>query len=313
MSPLKKMRLAAGLTQASVAETMAVSQPTYQRWESGNTPVPAAKMKKLARVLGVTVDEILGKRAPFDLFGIDEGVPDDRTYFGEVAVHFGTKGILLPISEAARSSLHSQLFERRKFLVVETLDNRMVFIRREAVHDIYFSSEAYDTYGPDDYDDHLGILPDDDFWRIVEHAEMLEYLDGELSAERISEVLDALYLTDQALDELVKNGEIDEGDRDQVKADAAQRSQELSDRATTISWQLSSGKCRREYIGEADVVYSVLTAVEDDDDFEPMIYLPLEGYHRTIFIASDEIDYIYVPKHKYREAGLEAMDEALAE
>ncbi|WP_420211305.1 helix-turn-helix domain-containing protein [Burkholderia aenigmatica] len=313
MPPLKKMRLAAALTQAEVAETMGVSQPTYQRWESGNTPVPTAKVKKLARVLSVTVDELLGKRAPFDLFGIKEEVPDDRTFFGEVAFHFRTKGILLPVSEAARSSLHRQLFELRKFLVVETLDNRVVFIRREAVEDIYFSSEAYDTYGPDDYDDHLGILPDDDFWTIVEHAEMPEFLENELSSERISEVLDNFYLTDQDLDKLVQSGEIDEGDREKAKSDAAQRSQAILERATTITWQMSSGKHRREYIGEADVVYSVLTTVEDDEDFEPMIYLPLEGYHRTVFIASAEIDYLYVPKHKYREAGFEAMDDASAE
>ncbi|MBR7985494.1 helix-turn-helix transcriptional regulator [Burkholderia cenocepacia] len=313
MSPLKKMRLAAGFTQAEVAETMGVSQPTYQRWESGNTPVPAAKVKKLARSLAVTVDEILGKRAPFDLFGIEDGVPDERTFFGEAAVHFRTKGILLPISEAARSSLHRQLFEYRNFLVVETLDNRMVFIRREAVEDIYFSSEAYDTYGPDHYDDHLGILPDDDFWTIVEHAQMPEFIEGELSSERISEVLDNFYLTDDALDELVKSGKVDECDRERVKADAAQKSQNFYERATTISWQLSSGKRRREYVGESDAIYAVLKAVEDGEDFESMIYLPLEGYHRTVFIASDTIDYIFVPKHKYREADLEAMDEALAE
>ncbi|WP_321900287.1 helix-turn-helix domain-containing protein [Burkholderia cepacia] len=313
MSPLKKVRLAAGFTQAEVAAAMGVSQPSYQRWESGNTPVPATKVQKLARVLGTTADEILGKRAPFDLFGVQEGVPDDRTFFGEVAVHFRTKGILLPISEAARDSLYRQLFEGRKFLVVESLDNRVIFIRREAVEDIYFSSEAYDTYGPEDYGDHLGILPDDDFWTLIEQAEFIEPIEGELDAERISEVLGNVYLTDDVLEELIKSGKVDERDREKVKAEANERSQELSERATTISWQLSSGKNRREYAGEVGAVYSALQALTSDCDVEPMICLPLEGYHRTIFIASDGIDYLYVPKHKYREAELTETEAMLGE
>ncbi|RSB89175.1 helix-turn-helix domain-containing protein [Burkholderia cenocepacia] len=313
MSPLKKARLAAGFTQAAVADSMGVSQPSYQRWESGNTPVPAAKVKKLARLLGTTVDELLGRRAPFDLFGVQEDVPDDRTFFGEVAVHFRTKGILLPISEAARSNLYRQLFEGRKFIVVESLDNRLIFIRREAVTDIYFSSEAYDTYGPEDYDDHLGVLPDDDFWTIIEQADFIEPLDDELDAERIAEVLGNVYLTDDALDELVKSGKVDECDREKVRKEASERSQELSERATTISWQLTSGKVRREYVGEIEAVYSALHAIESYNDLEPMICLSLEGYHRTVFIASEEIDYLCVPKHKYREAELRAAEAELDE
>ncbi|WP_196486840.1 helix-turn-helix domain-containing protein [Burkholderia stagnalis] len=309
MSPLKKRRLAAGLTQAEVAKAVDVSQPSYQRWESGNTPVPAGKLKKLARVLQTSVDEILGKAVPFDLFGIEKGVPDDRTFFGEIAVHFRTGGILLPISEAARSNVLQQLFENRKFMVIESLDNRIVFVRCQAVADIYFSSEAYDTYGPEEYEDHLGILPEDDFWKIIEHREMPEFLDGEVDAQRISEVLANIDLSDEALDDLVKVGEIAEGEREQARIDLNERVNELFERATTISWQLSSGKQRREYIGDAKDVFLTLNLLEEDGGFDSMICLPLEGYHRTIYVSPRELDYLYVPKHRYREAELEVLEE----
>ena len=42
-SKLKKYRLLARLTQTEVAEAVGVSQPTYQRWESGANSVPKAK------------------------------------------------------------------------------------------------------------------------------------------------------------------------------------------------------------------------------------------------------------------------------
>ena len=42
-SKLKKYRLLARLTQTEVAEAVGVSQPTYQRWESGATAFPKPK------------------------------------------------------------------------------------------------------------------------------------------------------------------------------------------------------------------------------------------------------------------------------
>ena len=42
-SKLKEYRLLARLTQTEVAKAVGVSQPTYQRWESGASSVPKAK------------------------------------------------------------------------------------------------------------------------------------------------------------------------------------------------------------------------------------------------------------------------------
>jgi transcriptional regulator with XRE-family HTH domain len=183
--------------------------PHYHRWESGVAPVPAAKLKKLAKVLEATVDEILGKRAPFDLLGINEKIGDARKYFGEVAIHFGpTRPLLLPISEETRSEIYSQLQGGRTFILIQSLDNRTVYIRRTAIKDLHLSSEAYDTFGPEKYEDNMGVFPDDDFWYIVENMESLDDLDEPLDEKRIEEVLKQVRLTDDQLDELVSSGKV---------------------------------------------------------------------------------------------------------
>lgn len=313
MSPLKRKRLEAGMTQAKVAEAMGLSQPNYQRWESGAAPVPETKLKKLARVLKTSTDEILGKRPPFDLFGIDDKIGDARKYFGEVAVHFAAGGsLLLPISEEMRSSLHRQFQQGSAFIIAESLDNRIVYIRREAVTDVFFSSEAYDTYGPEEYKDHMGVLPDDDFWQIVEHMEFLEGLEGKVDEARIDEVLRQVSLTDEGLDKLVASGEVAAEDREKVKKETKEQTEKFFDRATSIFWLLPSGKVRCERAVESKVVFEAFSLLEiNPDDMDDIIYLPIEGYHRTVMIRKPEIKFISIPKHMYRAGSIESAEEEL--
>ena len=56
---IKKLRLAAGLTQADLAKKMRVDQSTVSLWESGKTSPLQKCHKRLAKVLGVTVDQLL--------------------------------------------------------------------------------------------------------------------------------------------------------------------------------------------------------------------------------------------------------------
>ncbi len=56
---IKELRVRAGLTQAQLAKKMNVDQSCVSLWESEKTS-PAKKLhKKLAKVLGCTVDELL--------------------------------------------------------------------------------------------------------------------------------------------------------------------------------------------------------------------------------------------------------------
>lgn len=316
---LKRLRLKAGMTQKEVADAMGVSQPNYQRWESGSAAIPETKQKKLARVLGTSVDEVLGKPPVFDLFGVDPDIEDDRTYFGEVAIHF-KKGapILLPVTEEMRSGLLNQLRDSSPFIVAESMDNRQVFIRRGAIMDVYFSSEAYDTYGPDDqeYPDHLGLLPDDDFWKIVEFQETPDLLEGEIEQKRIDEVLSQICLTEERLEKLIVDGHVTPEDRESTMSESAARIAELMDRASKVCWQFSSGQIRREYAPESKLLYEVFSLITSDNDdslLDPTIYLPLEGYHRTIVITGSALDYISIPKHKFNEGLIECAEQEIDE
>lgn len=74
VTPLKRIRLSHYMTQKDVAAKVGVSQPHYHRWECGAAPIPQSQLKQLAKALHTSVDEILGKPRPFDLFGVKAGM-----------------------------------------------------------------------------------------------------------------------------------------------------------------------------------------------------------------------------------------------
>lgn len=283
--PLKKQRLSACMTQTQVAEAMGVSQPNYQRWESGAAPIPANKIKKLAKILETTVDDILGKPKPFDFFGIDDSIEDTATYYGTVAIHFssGASALLFPISVAMRDSLHNQLKTENGFIIAHSLDNQIVYIRRCAISDVYFSSDACDDNGPEAYDDYLGVFPDEDFWQIAEWADTPEAIKSEHTHQRIQEVIK------------------------EIRSATDEMRVQFSNRAKNITWQLSSGARRQEYSYDNLVLYDAFSLINTSPyELDEPIYLPLSGYHRSIFINKAALDYITIPAHKYAEGQLES-------
>lgn len=60
---LRQYRKNKGMTQQELADQLGVSNKTVSRWESGSYP-DVTTMVALARVLGVTVDELLDPKAP---------------------------------------------------------------------------------------------------------------------------------------------------------------------------------------------------------------------------------------------------------
>ena len=57
---MKRARIKAKLTQAQMAEKIGVAAPTYSLYESGKREPDIDKIKKIASVLGVTGNELLG-------------------------------------------------------------------------------------------------------------------------------------------------------------------------------------------------------------------------------------------------------------
>lgn len=59
MTALYTYRKKAGLTQKCLADKLGVTQACIGMWESGNRKPDIIALKKLARVLGCTADELL--------------------------------------------------------------------------------------------------------------------------------------------------------------------------------------------------------------------------------------------------------------
>lgn len=61
MNRLKEARRAAGLTQTEVAKEIGLSQSQYSAWENGHAKIDGPSLVRLAAILGVTVDFLLGQ------------------------------------------------------------------------------------------------------------------------------------------------------------------------------------------------------------------------------------------------------------
>lgn len=272
-------------------------------------------MSQISELFGTSKAAILGTPQPFDLFGIDKSIGDDRTYYGEVAIHFKSGGtpLLLPITEAVHGDLFSSFQQESPFVKLKSLDNLMVFVRRDAVSNILFSSDAYDDYGPeaDRYEEVLGIIPDDDFWRIAEVFDFLSDVEDEFDSGILADAKARLTLTDAELDELIANGSVKPEDRQKVRAEVDERTKKFTALARNVTWQM--GSCRREALApDGRQLFERFGWLEEDPDaHERPLFLITEGYHRTIVISPKALDYIYIPAHKLREGEIEEAETEL--
>jgi transcriptional regulator with XRE-family HTH domain len=316
---LKQFRVAAGLTQAKVAAAVGVAQPNYHRWEVGAAPVPEAKLKKLAKVLKASPEALLGRHPPISSSIYDDSVSDELSYYGEVAIHFcgGGAPLLLSISEEAFTSLHSDLQGGDAFATVRSLANQTVVIRISAVSDLYFSSEAYDDYGPehDTYANHFDIqIPDARDWEIIE---CLAYNDvGEdFSPPDVERVRAMVMITDEQYEKLVADGLIKVEDLDGERGKNQAETDWIMNLATKATYQFSSGgKQRSINVGSSESLHEAFYELIDfSNSVSPdgMIRWETEGRHRIIFINKSELDYVAIPTHKYEEGRVERTAEEL--
>ena len=59
---IKKYRKNSGMTQEEMAKRLGVTAPAVNKWEKGNTLPDVALLAPIARLLGITTDELLSFR-----------------------------------------------------------------------------------------------------------------------------------------------------------------------------------------------------------------------------------------------------------
>jgi transcriptional regulator with XRE-family HTH domain len=319
MNLLKKFRVKAGMTQTKLAEALGVTQPSYQRWETGNAPIPDEKLKKLAKVLETAPETLLGRYTPIDAAFYDDSAPEHLQYYGEVAVHFkgGGEPLLLSISEEVHSNLFRELQEGHKFITAKSLANQTVVIRTAAISDLYFSSEAYDDFGPEhDTYEHVTLqLPDSRDWEIIETLEIGDVSNDEFdpaAVERIEKMLETT--TDEEFKQFIDEERIKPEDIEKTRAKEKAAVDRIFELASNVVYQLSTGQKRHISVYEDGDVYGAFWGMVgnyDDDDDDRIIVFQAEGYHRTAFINNSALDYVSIPTHKYEAGELEASAEEI--
>lgn len=315
---LKQFRVGAGMTQAKVASAVGVAQPNYHRWEAGVAPIPDAKLKKLAKVLKTTPESLLGRHAPIRASIYDDSVPDNLSYYGEVAIHFagGGDALLLTISEEAFSNLHQGLQDDRPFVTVESMANQTLILRVRAISDLYFSSEAYDDYGPEHgrYINHLDVrIPDSRDWEIIERLAYDGDLD-EFDFADVERVREMVMITDEQYQKLVADGAIKPDELETERAKNQVKTDRIFEAARYTVYQLSTGPRRSMYVDRSESLFDSFYELIDYDggtSSEDMIRVEAEGAHRMIFINKHALDYVCMPTHRLKEGRTERDAETI--
>jgi transcriptional regulator with XRE-family HTH domain len=315
---LKQFRVAAGLTQAKVASAVGVTQPNYHRWEVGAAPIPEAKLKRLSKVLKTTPDALLGRHAPLKASIYDDSVPDDLSYYGEVAIHFaaGGESLLLTISEDSFNRLHGNLQDDGLFVTVESMANQTVIIRVRAVSDVYFSSEAYDDYGPEHgrYTNHVDVrIPDSRDWEIIESLAFGGDLD-EFDPADVKRVSEMVMITDEQYQKLVADGAIKPEDLESERAKNQAETDRIFEAAQNTVYQLSTGQRRTLYVDRPESLFDAFYELIDyngSTSNEDMIRVEAVGRHRIVFINKHALDYVSIPTHRLNEGRIERDAEAI--
>ncbi|MBO3277035.1 helix-turn-helix domain-containing protein [Pseudomonas schmalbachii] len=318
---LKQFRIKAGLTQAKLAKAVGVSQPNYQRWESGTAPIPEDKLKKLAEVLQAGADTLLGRHAPIHAGFYDESIGEDLNYYGEVSIHFhgGGKPLLLSITDGEFSRLYRNLQRNLRFVIVESLANQKAIIRTQAIADLYFSSEAYDDFGleHEDYEDHILFqMPDPRDWEIVEAlSEDDEYALSEFSTEDVQRVSEVVMITDEQYEVLVADGRIRPEDLERERNKNQEETDRIFGLATKLKYQLSNGRQRSvESLGAEEMFEAFYKLVDfDGDTDDDLIAMSIEGTHRIAFINKAALDYVILPAHRFDQGRIEVEGKMLDE
>ena len=193
---------------------------------------------------------------------------DELSYYGEVSVHFcgGGAPLLLSISEEAFTNLYRDLQRDIAFVTVESLANQTVLIRIKAISDLYFSSEAYDDYGPEhgNYANHIDLqIPDARDWEIIE-ALAADSADRQgfdpVDVERIKRMI---MITDEQYEKLVADGAIKAEELDRERTNNQRETDLILNMSYMMAYQLSTGQRRSVYVDGSENLFNAFGELID--------------------------------------------------
>jgi transcriptional regulator with XRE-family HTH domain len=330
---LKQLRVAVRLTQAQVAQKVGVSQPNYQRWESGAAPVPEDKVGILSKVLRATKDQIRGE-SRFARVSMDFGDEDDdgeSAYWGEVAIHFSTNSapIVASISSEQCEGLFKGIQARDSaFFEFRGLCNEHYFVRRSSVSELYLTDEAADEFGAPEveYPDFLPIpVIDPRLWDVLSQYNLetdgsyghpdvvVEALSYFLTKKEITPFLDDAAraiprsAVDSAQNQVLRSlgvATAHDAEECQLSAEEASlRKKFLMARASNTVIRLSTGDERSILITEArDFKENAHNLRSLRRGESCMVAIALREEAKTAFFSSDALDFVRFPAHFYDRA-----------
>jgi hypothetical protein len=275
----------------------------------------------LSKVLNTAdTDALLGEDSPIEAEVYNESIGGDLNYYGGVAIHFrgGGKPLLLSISDGASMRLYQDLQGDSAFVTVQSLANQTVILRTQAIADLYFSSEAYDDFGPEHetYDDFVQIhMPDLRDWEIVESLACDGADLDEFAPEDVKRVSERIMITDEQYEVLVAEGKIKPDELEWEKEKHQKETDRIFDLAMKMTYQLSSGQLRS--IDDVDplTLFETFHEFVDHDGGvdDGLLCLPTEGWRRSVFINRDALDYVILPTHRFEQGRIEFDAEMLEE
>ena len=328
---LKECRVSMGETQSSVARSIGVSQPTYQRWEAEAASIPKSKLDRLAVFFGTTPDFLLMQEPSIQAGFHNPEIGPELNYYGEVAIHFVGSGspILLSISEKEVESAFFSMNRGDLYLSIASLTNQTAIIRTEAIADMYFSHDACDSYGPNDenYEDHIqGLMPDPIDWRIVESLAREfeeEELIEEFGRERVLRIKQKIMITDKQYQKLVADGRIEPRNLAGELENNDRETKQILKTSTHLTYQLTSGRIREVHISDPSILAPfepfsdpiIADAYADGENH--IIAFDAEDYARKIFLNMKAVDYVLLPSHMLQafriEEAASLIDEELSD
>lgn len=286
---LKEFRKACNYSQEQIAEKLKTTQQTIQRWETGKAEPPLAALRDLAVIFGTSVDDLVGTN-PFSkeavtnsLVGLDQG---EEHFWGHLGIQFpGAKlSRWYPVTAAEATRIENQMSEiseKSPWLVISTLNDRMLILNALTVKQVSLLDDAADQ--PDDdwelgWDGYSGLEPET--YRAL----------GEWALEDESELSDKFK---EGLEKIIEEHKL--------TPDLVQ------ERILSVAVRYTDGSEQR-FMVEPDRLYG---AVCDVEAFPESCVFDLTEYGegRNVFVPGAALALLDMPLHQVVDAAKEALAE----